>query len=246
MKISKKIQRVLGTITLVLLLTSVGIASFFSEKRWENEALESVNINIEYPDNQELVVELEVQKVISSFFEAEEDSNALSVNAFLLETDLKALPYVADAQVYWNMQQTLEVQLTAKQVKAQWIGPAGTALLTKENEVLSKPKRTSLDLPVITGVADSTEAAMAGVWLERITKGPAFELGSVAQLDMREDAVAIVPKGYNHVVLANKDERLEEDMKKLAAYYGTLSEEELAELKRIDLRYKNQVVTTTR
>lgn len=246
MKISKKIQRVLGTITLILLLTSVGIASFFSEKHWENEGLESVNINIEHPDNQELVSEQEVQKVISAFFEAEEDSNALSVNAFLLETDLEALPYVADAQVYWNMQQTLEVQITAKQAKAQWIGPAGTALLTKENEVLSKPKRTSLDLPVITGAADSAAAAAAGIWLERVAMGPAFEMSSVAQLDMREDALAIVPKGFNHVVLANKDERLEEDMKKLAAYYGTMSEEDLAELKRIDLRYKNQVVTTTR
>jgi len=39
---------------------------------------------------------------------------------------------------------------------------------------------------------------------------------------------------------------MERELKKLAAYYAAHTEEELKDIKRIDLRYKNQVVTTSR
>ena len=45
---------------------------------------------------------------------------------------------------------------------------------------------------------------------------------------------------------AHTDERMGRELKKLAAYYAAHTEKELIDIKRIDLRYKNQVVTTSR
>lgn len=246
MKMSKKIQRVTGIITLVALVTTVLLARYSSAQRWSTERCERVEITIEYPDNQALVSEREIREVTDVFFEEELDSNALSLNAFLLETAVKELPYVKEAQVYWNMQGALRVEVVAKQVKALVSSQQRPSLLTHQNEVLPGLKGAVLNLPVITGVTDSASAAAAGVLLERVLASPAFSAENLAQLDVRKTELALVPEGSNHVVLANKDQRLGEDLKKLAAYYGATPKEELAQIKRIDLRYKNQVVTTTR
>lgn len=246
MKMSKKIQRVTGILLLVVLMTGVLLARYSSGQYWNSKKYNTVEIEIEYPDNQHLVSEKEISEVVDIFFEEELDSNVLSLNAFLLETALKELPYVMDAQVYWNMQGALRVEVLAKQVKAI-VATAGTpSLLTLQNEILPKPKGTLLDLPIITGISDSASAAAAGELLKKVVGSPAFSLENLAQLDVQSTSLALVPHGYNHVVVANKDQRLEMDLKKLAAYYGATPQEELAAIKRIDLRYKNQVVTTTR
>jgi len=246
MKVSRKIQRISGIVTLVVLMTTVLIARYSSDLHWSKKTCDSVEIKIQYPDNQVLVSEREIREVSDVFFEEELDSNVLSLNAFLLETAVEDLPYVQDAQVYWNMQGALIVDVVAKQVKAIVASQQQPALLTHSNEVLTAPKGAVLNLPIISGVSDSTSAALAGELLKTAVESPAFSLESLAQLDVRETTVALVPEGYNHVVVANKDNRLERDLKKLAAYYGATPEEELAQIKRIDLRYKNQVVTTTR
>ena len=76
---------------------------------------------------------------------------------------------------------------------------ATTLLGTTENDVLKKPLEAIVDVPVSTGVKDSSEAAAAGVTLHRIYLSQVFNDANLAQLDQSEDRLAIVPKGYNHM-----------------------------------------------
>lgn len=239
-------QRIFGVIVAILLLASALSIRYLSMIHWDGAQFNKVDISIQFPDNQTLVFNSNLQPVVNSFLKEQGDSNALKVNAFLLETSLEALPYVADAQVYWNMDQRLKITLVSKQVKAIVMMGSTTFLVTTENEVLKKPAEAIVDVPVITGVKDSSEGAAAGFTLDRIYLSKVFNADNLAQLDRREDHLAIVPKGYNHTVLVNSDERLQDDLKKLAAFYAAHTPEKLDDFKRIDLRYKNQVVSTTR
>ncbi|MEJ6759636.1 MAG: hypothetical protein QMB18_01525 [Schleiferiaceae bacterium] len=239
-------QRIFGVIIAILLFAGLITVRSLSMIHWNEVQFSKVDISIQFPDNQTLIFNSNLQPVINTFLEEQGDSNALTVNAFLLETSLEALPYVADAQVYWNMDQRLKIALVSKQVKAVVMIGATTFLVTTENEVLKKPLEAIVDVPVITGVKDSSEAAAAGVTLHRIYLSQVFNDANLAQLDQSEDRLAIVPKGYNHTVWLNSDERLTDDLNKLTAFYAANTPEKLDDFKRIDLRYKNQVVSTTR
>jgi len=239
-------QRIFGVIVAILLLASAISARWLSMIYWNQALFSEVDISIQFPDNQTLVFNSDLESIVNSFLEEQGDSNALKVNAFLLETSLEALPYVADAQVYWNMDQRLKIALVSKQVKAIVMMGGTPFLVTTENQVLKKPAEAIVDVPVITGTKDSSEAAAAGITLNRIYNSKVFHAENLAQLDQRDDHLAIVPKGYNHTVLVNSDERLKDDLKKLAAFYAVNTSEKLDDFKRIDLRYKNQVVSTTR
>lgn len=241
-----KKRRIFSVITLVLLLAVLCTSLVLSEKHWKDVSISEVRLDIEFPDNQKLIDESEVDALVKVFFNEQADSNVLNLNADLLETSLNALPYVHHAQVYWNMDQSLNVSLVAKQGKALAISGTQKWLITHEGEVLPQPKGTWEDLPIITGVVDSATAAEAGKLMDRICGSVAFTPNSLAQLHVEEGKCELVPRGMNHVVWAMKDARLEREMKKLAAYYAAATDEELEEIARIDLRYKNQVVSTRR
>jgi len=56
----------------------------------------------------------------------------------------------------------------------------------------------------------------------------------------------LIPQGYPHRILANTGKELAGDLRKLSAFYAAKPTQELEDIKSIDLRYKNQVVSTTR
>ena len=111
-------QRIFGVIIAILLFAGLITVRSLSMIHWNEVQFSKVDISIQFPDNQTLIFNSNLQPVINTFLEEQGDSNALTVNAFLLETSLEALPYVADAQVYWNMDQRLKIALVSKQVKA--------------------------------------------------------------------------------------------------------------------------------
>lgn len=239
-----KKQRILGVLLLLILLSGVVFAGMSSEAYVESIGFKIVEISIEDPVNQRLVTEQEVRSTVNDFFEEQNDSSALRLNAFLLETSVLSLPYVAEAQVYWNMDSSIVVEVVSKEVVAMAYSPEGNAYITSENEVLPQPQKHWLDLPIITGSNDSAQLALSGLLLERMA--PVMPRESVAQITLEAEEVKLVPRAYPHVAKAHSDERLERELQKLAAYYAAHSDEELKQIKRIDLRYKNQVVTTTR
>jgi hypothetical protein len=56
----------------------------------------------------------------------------------------------------------------------------------------------------------------------------------------------LIPQGYAHRITANAGNELAGDLRKLSAYYAATPTQDLEEIRSIDLRYKNQVVSTTR
>jgi cell division septal protein FtsQ len=138
----------------------------------------------------------------------------------------------------------LVVEVMSKTAVALAYAGEDNYFITSNHEVLKQPKGKWLDLPVITGTADSSILAEAGMMLQKMAN--IVHENSIAQLAVDSGTVELVPRAYQHVAKAHSDERLDGELKKLAAYYAAHTEEELKEIKRIDLRYKNQVVTTSR
>jgi len=157
---------------------------------------------------------------------------------------LEALPYVAEAQVYWNLNSTLVVELRATQARAKVFLEQSKYLLTQGGAVMPAPKSAQIDLMVCTGLRDSAEAAQAAHTLDIIEASKCYDASGLAQIHFEKDQIRITPRGAGHSITSNRDERLANDLAKLAAFYATKSDEELATLRHLDLRFKNQVVTT--
>ena len=239
-----KKRKVLGMLLLLVLAIGLILAGVASEEYVQNTAFSKLEISIEDPSKQGLTTEKLLEKTVAQFFEQQSDSVALNIDAFLLETSVEALPYVKEAQVYWNMDSSLVVEVLSKTAVALAYAGEDNYFIASNHEVLKQPKGKWLDLPVITGTADSSMLAEAGMMLEKMAN--IVHENSIAQLAVDSGTVELVPRAYQHVAKAHSDERLDGELKKLAAYYAAHTEEELKEIKRIDLRYKNQVVTTSR
>ena len=239
-----KKRKFLGGLLLILLLSGLVGAGIGSKNYVNNAKFYGVEVNIEDIDKQELITEKQVRRAVDAFLEEQSDSIALSLNVFLLETSIKALPYVKEAQVYWNMDSSLVVEVSSKSAIAMAYASESNFFITSENEVLKQPKGKWLDLPIITGTADSAKLSEAGKMLQGMSSIVSGK--SIAQLALDSQTIELVPRSYQHVAKAHSGKRLEGELKKLAAYYAAHTEEELNQIKRIDLRYKNQVVTTSK
>ena len=241
-----KKKRLLYGILSFILGTGLIFSTVLSRRHWNNITFDSVEVKFQYPDNQALVVGSEVAPLIDVFLTTQPDSSALNTPVFLLETSLEALPYVADAQVYWNLNQSLVVTVISKQAKAKVFMNDQSFLLTKGHELIAAPKQTPLDLPIITGVKDSSSAARSGIVLDQVIASPAFTAEGLAQMEVNRSNIVLIPQGYPHRITANTGNELTSDLQKLSAFYAAKSTEELEEIRSIDLRYTNQVVSTTR
>ena len=239
-----KKRKFLGGLLLILLLSGLVGAGIGSKNYVNNAKFYGVEVSIEDIDKQELITEKQVRRAVDAFLEEQSDSIALSLNVFLLETSIKALPYVKEAQVYWNMDSSLVVEVSSKSAIAMAYASESNFFITSENEVLKQPKGKWLDLPIITGTADSAKLSEAGKMLQGMSSIVSGK--SIAQLALDSQTIELVPRSYQHVAKAHSGKRLEGELKKLAAYYAAHTEEELNQIKRIDLRYKNQVVTTSK
>ena len=241
----KKKRLLYGALSIIF-GTGLIFSAVLSMLHWKNTAFSEIKITFQYPDNQPLIVSPEVLPLIDAFLSEHPDSNALKIPAFLLETSLEALPYVADAQVYWNLNQSLVVNIVSKQAKAKVFMNDESFLLTEAHELLPAPRQTPLDLPIITGVKDSANAAKAGLLLDEVIASPAFTFEGLAQMEVNASYVVLIPQGYAHYITANIGNELAGDLRKLSAFYAAKPTQELEEIKSIDLRYKNQVVSKTR
>lgn len=235
------ILRVLGIfLSLSLLLVSF-ISSEMSLDIW---TINTHEISFEYPENQKLIDEIAVEKTVLKFLSEQPDSGAFDMDVHLLETSLNALPYVAEAQVYWNLNNTLVVELRATQAKAKVFMEQSKHLLTQGGALLPAPRNTQIDLPVLTGLADSAAAIAAIPILDEVLNASCFEAVAIAQVHVTGAAVEIIPRVAKHTITANADERLADDLAKVAAFYAATPKEELDRIQHLDVRYKNQVVST--
>ena len=201
-------------------------------------------IYFEYSDNQMIVNELAAKKTVQEFMNSQADSAAIRIDLHLLETSLEALPFVAEAQVYWNLDRTLVVELRATQARAKVFMEQSKYLLTQGGVVLPAPKSTQIDLMICTGLRDSAEAAQAAHTLDIVEASKCYDLAGLAQIHFEQDQICITPRGAGHSITSNRDERLVKDLAKLAAFYAAKNDEELDAIRHLDLRFKNQVVTT--
>ena len=236
--------RILRWISIIIGLGSiiwVFIGAQLSAHLW---TITDHEISFEYPENQRIINELAAKKTVQEFLTSEADSAAMRMDLHLLETSLEALPFVAEAQVYWNLNRTLVVELRATQARAKVFMEQSKYLLTQGGAVLPAPKSAQLDLIICTGLRDSAEAAQVAHTLDIIEASKYYDLAGLAQIHFEQDQISITPRGAGHSITSNRDERLVKDLAKLAAFYAAKSDEELDPLRHLDLRFKNQVVTT--
>lgn len=236
-----KFIRSIGLVVALGILIWVTVRAQLNAHLW---TISDVDISFEYSENQLVIEESQVNSTVEEFLKSQQDSAALNMDLYLLETSLNALPYVAEAQVYWNLNNTLVVELRAIQARAKILMEQSKFLLTQEGAVLPAPSFAQIDLPICTGIHDSDEAATTKIALDVLDASKCYNENGIAQIHFDDKKIIITPRGISHNVTVNRDKRLSTDLDKLAAYYAASTEEELAEIRHLDLRFKNQVITT--
>lgn len=236
-----KVLRFIGIVTGIGCMIWVFIVAQQSSSNW---TVTNSDIDIEYSENQLVIDETKVQDMVETFLAQQPDSAVLDMDLQLLETSLESLPYVAEAQVYWNLNNTLAVELRAIQVRAKILMEQSKFLLTQEGAVLPAPSFAQIDLPICTGIHDSDEAAATKIALDVIDASKCYNENGIAQIHFNDTKIIITPRGTSHNVTVNRDKRLSMDLEKLAAYYAANTEEKLDAIRHLDLRFKNQVITT--
>lgn len=239
--IKPKVLRFIGIVTGIGCMIWVFITAQLSSNNW---TVSNSDISFEYSENQLVIDEAKVQDMVEIFLVQQSDSAVLGMDLQLLETSLESLPYVAEAQVYWNLNNTLVVELRAIQARAKILMEQSKFLLTQEGAVLPAPSFAQIDLPICTGIHDSDEAATTKIALDVLVASKCYNENGIAQIHFDDKKIIITPRGISHNVTVNRDKRLSTDLDKLAAYYAASTEEELAEIRHLDLRFKNQVITT--
>lgn len=228
---------------LVLWVVLISVATG-SNKHWKNAQVSGVQLDLVDEGNQRLLSIVDLSPKVRQWWSTQRDSAALQVDTYLLETILNEHPLVANAQVTWNLKDDLRVKVQVEQAVAHVRIGTERHLLNTAFDLIPAPQKVHLDLPVITGTTDSASAYETALVLQHIQESGA--VARVAQLDVAAKHYTLVPQGWNHVVLLSKEHNLGRQLGKLKAFYNAQSTAELKEIKKIDVRYKNQVVHQTR
>jgi cell division protein FtsQ len=177
-----------------------------------------------------------------------------SVRPEMLETQLKALPFVKTCDVYADLSGNLKITLEQKRPLMRIISRSGESYyLAEGGEKLPFSKQFTAHVPVGNGniaenLADSTHAKtpvlQSLVELATFMDRQAFWSAQIEQVYVDNySELLLIPRVGNHSIVLGNTDRLPEKMEKLGLFYTkALSKLGWDLYERIDLRYERQVI----
>jgi len=216
--------------------------------------IQSVQVRILPDTGLYFVTRAEVMEMIGGGPEGVTGRKVASVRPEMLETQLKAHPFVKDCDVYADLSGHLKITLEQKRPLIRIITRSGESYyLAEGGEKLPISKQYTAHVPVANGNiaenrADSTHAKTAVV--QSLYKLASFidqlPFWSVQIEQVYVDnysELLLIPRVGNHSIVLGNTDRLPEKMEKLGLFYTkALSKLGWDLYERIDLRYERQVI----
>ncbi|NVK27463.1 MAG: hypothetical protein HWE14_05430 [Flavobacteriia bacterium] len=217
----------------------------FASSEEDNMVVTELNISLEQPENQYF---LTVEN-IANLIENQEDSiigKALNlINTALLEESLENHPLINEAEVYFTLDGRVSVDVVQHRAIARVRAQGEDVYMNEFGKRFPRSKNHSANVPMITGHIDSSQWREAYHFLQLLDDSP--WLGGNLEALQRDSAghYTVYPRIGKHHIIWGDLEDSESKLQKLAVFYSFLEKEkQMNEVKTIDLRFNDQVVST--
>ncbi len=233
-------KKILGWLTgLALLFTVVG----FGYKKAEEAKLSGLSIHIDHESGLYFLQQAEIKALINKAYPFLDSLRLHEINISLLEESLDNHPSIHKAEVYSGLDGRLQVDVKQKKPIARVMHPQKSYYITDEGDSMLLNKNYSARVPLLTGEINRSTRAALFAFIQQ-TQKDAFFLDFFSGIHVKKEGTWILyPKAGNLHILLGKYQGVDKKLGKLKTFYQTMVDENmLTEIKRIDLRFTNQVI----
>jgi cell division protein FtsQ len=236
------------------LLAGVGTIVLFGaamEKK-KNKICVDVKIEIANPDDQMFIDEKDIMDVINLNGNITQ-KNISSVNLRILETALEKNPWVKNAEMFFDNNQVLHIDIEERKPIARIFSVGGNSFYVDSNGLrLPLSDKLSARVPVFTGfpsdrqILSDPDSLMLQqvVQLGKFIVADSFWMAQIAQIDITHKATfEIIPTiGDQTIAIGNADD-LENKFNRLYTFYKQAwVQNGINTYERLDVQFENQVV----
>jgi cell division protein FtsQ len=237
----------LSAVSLVLLISAV--------KSKNSKVCKGINVEINGTGNNFFVDAKEVKKILTATGSIKGEAIA-NINLRLLESRLKKDHWIADAQLFFDNEEVLQVVVEEKDPVARVFTVGGSSFyIDTACNHLPLSNKLSARVPMFTGfptdkvqLSKPDSALMASVKdLSMFIQADEFWKAQVAQVDMSPEGFVMIPTVGNHVVMLGKGEDYKAKFDRLFSFYKQVwTKVGFEKYGQIDVQYNGQVVATKR
>lgn len=240
-----KMKRTLKAASWLLGIAIFAVAMGFASSQEDESVVTELNINLEQPENQYFLTIENITNIVDN----QEDSivgKALNlINTALLEESLENHPLINEAEVYFTLDGRISVDVVQHRAIARVRSGGEDVYMNEYGERFPRSKNHSANVPMITGHIDSSHWQEAYHFLQLLDDSS--WLGGNLEALQRDSTghYTVYPRiGRHHIIWGDLDDS-ESKLQKLAVFYSFLEKEgQMNEVKTIDLRFNDQVVST--
>jgi cell division protein FtsQ len=239
-----------------LMLSAVSLVLLISAVKYKNSKIcKGINVEINGPGNNFFVDTKEVIKILSASGPIKGEP-LTSINLRMLESRLKKDQWIADAQLFFDTDEILQVVVEEKEPVARIFTANGSSFYidTLCNH-LPLSDKLSARVPMFTNfptdkisLSKPDSLLMSSVKeLAVFIQADEFWKAQVAQVDITPEGFVMVPTVGNQVVLLGKGEDYKEKFDRLFSFYRQVwTKVGFEKYAQIDVQYNGQVVATKR
>ncbi len=236
------------------LLAGVGTILLFGaamEKK-KNKTCVDVKIEIANPDDQMFIDEKDIMDIINLNGNITQ-KNISSVNLRILETALEKNPWVKNAEMFFDNNQVLHVDIEERKPIARIFSVGGNSFYVDSNGLrLPLSDKLSARVPVFTGFP-SDKANLSepdSLMLEQVVQlgkfivTDSFWMAQIAQVDITTKATfEIIPTIGNQTIAIGNADDLENKFNRLYTFYKQAwVQNGINTYEKLDVQFDNQVV----
>ncbi|HBF20652.1 MAG TPA: hypothetical protein DDW81_11170 [Cryomorphaceae bacterium] len=215
----------------------------FSGNRHKSLKTKGVTINIDYSHDLYFVTQEDIQQIVWDEYPFFDSLFLQEINIPLLEESLDNHPSIRKAEVYSKLDGSLRIDVYQKQPVARIQNSGAAFYIDEQGDSMALSPRFSAKVPLVTGRIDAEAHKKIYHFFKDLQSDDFYkDFFSALKLDKQGEWI-LYPKPGNHTVLAGTPEHLESKLKKLKSFYQNMgTAQNIARLKTIDLKYKDQVI----
>lgn len=248
----KRLIQGLWLMAAMCLLVLLGAAM----KQKTHRTCKKVNIEMVGDVKDMFVDENDVEHILNSEGEIEE-KDISTINLKKLEEKLEKNPWVKNAELFFDNNQMLNVNIEQREPIARVFTVMGTSFYLDENGLrLPLSNKVSAKVPVITSfTSDKSVLAhtdslllMDVVKMGKYILNDSFWMAQIAQVDILPDATfELIPVLGNHIVKMGNIEELKEKFTRLFTFYKQAwVQNGINKYEKLDVRFNNQIIASKR
>lgn len=240
-----KRKRVIKATSWLLSIAFYVVVIGFASNQNEETRVQELEINLIQPENQFFITKENVSQIIGNEYDSIEGKPLNLINTALLEESIENHPLIEDAEVYFTLDGRVSVDVVQETALARVREANRDVYMSIHGKAIPRSLNHSANVPMITGHIDSSHWQEAYHFL-RLLDDSSWLGNNIEALERDSSGLyRVYPRfGRHHIVWGDLDE-VDRKLKKLHVFYSYLEENEtLNDIKTIDVRFNDQVVST--